>query len=158
LTGKTGSVATKAKDAAEQALKDAQKEERDAKAALDAAKKAYEKEITKLATIVVKSDKDAQLQVIAVVGMAKDNADNKYNDTVDAVAALQTAYTVAKQAWMVERDTLLTETRILYMKRWTRLQELAEEMAENEYVKHKNESAGLSRTSYIDSLLAMVFA
>jgi hypothetical protein len=54
--------------------------------------------------------------------------------------------------------SVATETRILYMKRWTRLQELAEEMADNEYVKQKNESAGVSRTSYIDSLLAMVFA
>jgi hypothetical protein len=159
LTGKTGSPATVARDAAKKAFEDAQQEERDAKAALEAAKKLMKKETdiwTK--TPNPSPNYDAQEKVVAAAGQANSNADDKYNDAINAVATTQTAYTTAEEAWRNERDTLLGETRILYMKRWTRLQELAEEMAENEYVVNKNESAGVSRTSYIDSLLAMVFA
>jgi len=159
LTGETGSVATKAKDAAEQALKDAQKEERDAKAALEAAQKALDNEVAILKRSVTGTkEHTTQLVTVSLAGVAQSSADDRYTQAKDNLVLAQTAYTAAEEAWMVERDTLLSQTRILYMKRWTRLQELAEEMADNEYVRQKNESAGVSRTSYVDSLLAMVFA
>lgn len=143
------------KEAKQKILEDKQNEERAAKAALDDANEQF-----KDAVQAFKADpvNPSLTNNVVQAGLNQQEAEQTQDDAFASLNTAQTEYSKAETVWTTERDSLFSAERLLYMKRWTMLLWLAEQMADNEYVISKNETDRLSRTSYIDSLLAMVFA